>query len=144
MHRRIDVAERPFIGGDLAVGVHVPLARQQQELFLRELRIDDGQRQCVEGEIPSGVPGILPLVRHGNDVGVVQVRPLAVAAALAFRRRWNLPRIAVDPLRNVEIEELLAPDHAGKGLALYELGVSELDIPLQVGIELIGLGAAQI
>jgi len=31
-----------------------------------------------------------PLVRHGNDVGVVQVRPLAIAAVPAFRGRWNL------------------------------------------------------
>ena len=29
MHRRIDVAERPFIGGQLAVRMHVPFARQQ-------------------------------------------------------------------------------------------------------------------
>ena len=41
MHRRIDVAERPLVGRDLPVRVHVPLAEEQRELLLRELRIDE-------------------------------------------------------------------------------------------------------
>ena len=80
MHRRIDVAERPLVGRQLAVRVHVPLARQQHELLLRELGIDQRQRDRVEGEVPGRVPRVLPLVRHRDDVGVVQVRPLVVAA----------------------------------------------------------------
>ncbi len=30
MHGRIDVAEGPFVGGQLAVGMHVPLVEQQE------------------------------------------------------------------------------------------------------------------
>src|SRR6266498_1523920 len=30
--RWVHVAERPLVGGDLAVGMHVPLAQQQQQL----------------------------------------------------------------------------------------------------------------
>ena len=72
------------------------------------------------------------------------MHPLAIAAVPASLRRRDLPRIAVDPFRNVEIEKLLAPDHAGEGLALNELGICDLDVALQIGVELIGLRAAQI
>jgi hypothetical protein len=34
MHRRVDIAEAPFIGGQLPVGMHVPLAQEQDELLL--------------------------------------------------------------------------------------------------------------
>ena len=34
----------------------------------------------VEGQVPGRVPGILPLVRHRDHVGVVEVLPLPVAA----------------------------------------------------------------
>src|SRR5262249_8106603 len=40
VHRRVDVAEGPLIGGQLAVGMHVPLPRHQNELFLGEIRIN--------------------------------------------------------------------------------------------------------
>ena len=39
MDGRVDVAERPFISRQLPIGVHVPFARQQQELAFGELRI---------------------------------------------------------------------------------------------------------
>ena len=90
--RRVDVAEVPLVGRQLAVGVHVPLARQQHELALGELRVDQGERDAVEGQVPGGVPGILPLVRHREDVGVVEVRPVAVAAVPALGRRRRLAR----------------------------------------------------
>src|SRR5262249_11901017 len=57
MHWLIDVAERPFVGRYLAIRVHVPLPRQQHELLFGELRVDQRQRDRVEGEIPGGVPG---------------------------------------------------------------------------------------
>ena len=48
------------------------------------------QRQTVEGEIPGRVPGVLPGVRHRDDVGVVEVAPVGVAAVLARGRRRRL------------------------------------------------------
>ena len=51
MHRRVDVAEGPFIGRQLPVGMHVPLAQHQQQLLLGEIRID--QRPAAR----SGTPG---------------------------------------------------------------------------------------
>ena len=80
---RVDVAEGPFVGGQLAVRVHVPLARQLRQLQLGELGIDQRQRDAVEGEVPRGVPRVLPLVRHRDDVRVVEVLPAVVAPRLA-------------------------------------------------------------
>jgi hypothetical protein len=42
---------------ELAVRVHVPLAREQDELVLRELGVDQRERHAVEREIPRRVPG---------------------------------------------------------------------------------------
>ena len=85
VHRRVDVAEVPLVGRDLAVGVHVPLAQHQLELLLAEVGVDERQGEDVEGEVPGRVPGVLPLVRHGDDVAVVHVVPVLVA-------RRGLPR----------------------------------------------------
>ena len=118
VHRRIDVAERPLVGRQLAVGMHVPFAQQQDELLLGELGIDQRQRHAVEGQVPGGVPGILPLVRHGDDVGVVEVqssRGCGPCSALGRRRR--AAGIAVQPVAHVVMVELLRPEHAGEGLA---------------------------
>ena len=41
------------------------------------------ERDHVEREVPGGVPRVLPLVGHRDDVAVEQVRPVAVAARRA-------------------------------------------------------------
>ena len=80
VHGRVDVAEGPLVGGQLAVRVHVPLAAEQDQLRLRELGVDVRERDAVEREVPGGVPRVLPRVRHRDHVEVVQVPPLVVAA----------------------------------------------------------------
>jgi hypothetical protein len=104
---RVDVPERPFVRGELAVGVHVPLACQEDQLLLRELGVDQRQRHAMESEVPRRVPRILPLVRHGDDVGVVELLPRRVAAARALGRRERLPRVALDPVFHDVVVELL-------------------------------------
>ena len=94
LDRRVDVGEVPLVGGQLAVGVHVPLAAEQDELGLGELGVDVGQRDAVEGQVPGGVPRVLPLVGHRDDVAVVEVRPLVVAAREALGRRRRVGRVA--------------------------------------------------
>jgi hypothetical protein len=107
MHWRIDVVERPFIGRQLSVRVHVPGARQQHELVFRECRIDQRERDAVKCQIPGGIPGIFPFVRHRDDVGIGQVWPIEVANQ-ATRRWWlRLGRIAVEPASDIEMIELL-------------------------------------
>src|SRR4029077_8564791 len=58
VHRWVDVAEGPLIGGQLPVGMHVPLASHQNELFLGEIRIHQRQSNAVESQVPSRIPGI--------------------------------------------------------------------------------------
>ena len=70
----------------------------------------------MEGEVPRGEPRVLPLVRHGDDVVGVDVAPFRVAPGQAGGGRLRLSRIAVEPAREAEVIELLAPDYAGEGL----------------------------
>ena len=60
--RRIDVRERPLVGRQLPVRVHVPLAGEQDQLPLGEFRIDERERDGVEREVPGREPRVLPRV----------------------------------------------------------------------------------
>ena len=113
MHRGIDVGERPFVCRDLAVRVHVPLAQQEDELLFRELRVDTREREHVKGEIPGRVPRVLPRVRHRDHVAVEEVGPVGVARPLRGR---GLGRVAVQPVSDRVVVELLRPDQTGVGL----------------------------
>ena len=144
VHRRVHVAERPLVGRDLAVRMHVPLARQEHQLMLGEGRVDHGEGDAVKRQIPGGVPGVLPLVGHGQHVGVGEVAPLGVAALPARLGRRRLTGIAVEPERDVELIELLAPDEPGECLALHDAGVLRGDVLLQVPIEFVGFLAARL
>ncbi len=72
LHRRVDVAEVPLVGRQGAVGVLEPLPAQQQQLVLGEGRVDVGEGDAVEGQVPGGEPGVLPLVGHRHDVEGVE------------------------------------------------------------------------
>ena len=77
LDRRVDVAEVPLVGRQGAVGVLEPLPAQQPELVLRETRVDVRQRDAVEGQVPGGEPGVLPLVGHREDVEGAERRNMA-------------------------------------------------------------------
>ncbi len=79
VHRRVDVAEVPLVGGQLPARVEVQLAQHQLELGLGEVDVDHRQRHGVEGEVPRRVPRVLPRVGHRDDVVVDHVEPAAVA-----------------------------------------------------------------
>ena len=89
VHRRVDVAEIPFVGRHLAVRVHVPDLAQQDQLILGEPGIDERQGHQVKGPVPGGEPGVFPLVRHGDDIGSVEMEPIVVPAGLAAF--WTAP-----------------------------------------------------
>ncbi len=143
MDRRVDVAEGPLVGRQLAVRVHVPLAQHQHELVLGELGVDDGQRHAVERQVPRGVPRVLPLVRHRDDVGVEQVAPLRVASMHALRRRRRLRRIALEPFLHDVVVVLLRPQQAGQALAHHRRGVVGDVGWNDGGVELVGLALAR-
>ncbi len=118
MDGRIDVAEVPLVGRQLAVRVQVQIAQHQVELALGEVRVDHAQGNRVEGEVPGRVPGVLPGVGHRDDVVVEEVHPVAVAdAARARGRRERVDTVLVEPAVDVEAVVLLRPDHPGERLA---------------------------
>ena len=118
VHRRVDVVERPLVGRQLTVRMHVALARQRDELALGEIRIDQRERDDVKGQIPAGVPRVLPLVGHREHLVVVEVRPTRVASVQAARRRRRHQRIALEPIADDVVVELLRPQQPGERAAL--------------------------
>ena len=117
LHRRVDVAEVPFVGRERAVRVLEPFPAQQDELVLGEGRVQVGERHAVKAQVPGGEPGVLPLVRHRHDVEGVEVAATGCCGPAAARRRGRLGGIAVQPPGHVEVVELLAPQQAREGLA---------------------------
>ena len=114
--RGIHVAEVPLVGGHLAAGVQVDAFEHQFHLLLGEVGVDDRERERVEGQVPGRVPGVLPLVGHGDDVLVHHVEPLRVpGVSISVMERVGV--VLLQPAVTVEEEELLAPEHAGDGLA---------------------------
>ncbi len=119
MDRGIHVAECPFIGRNLTVGVHIPFAQHEDELLLGERRVHQRERDAMKREIPGGIPGILPLIRHRDDIGVIEMRPIRVPAVVTFTRGGLPCRIALEPSIHIVVIELFAPKQSGKGLPLY-------------------------
>jgi hypothetical protein len=117
LHRRIDVAEVPFVRGQCAVGMLEPFPAQQAELVLGECRVDVGQGDALKRQIPCREPRVLPGVGHRHDVERLEVAPAAVADVLALLRRRRLIGITVEPPRHVVVVELLAPQQPGERLA---------------------------
>jgi len=72
----------------------------------------------VKGEIPSGVPGVFPEVGHGHDGVIGEMLPVVIAAEPAFWRRRRESGVAFEPLADIVVEILFAPQESGEGLAL--------------------------
>ncbi len=108
-HRWVDIAKCPFVSRELPIRVHIPLSHQQIKLALGKVAINKGKRYAVECQVPGGIPGIFPLVRHRHHPLIIQVPPLPIAPILALRRWRRLGRVASQPLLNYIVIELLAP-----------------------------------
>ena len=141
MHRRVDVAEVPLVGGDLAARVEVRLRQHQVELALGEVGVDHRQRHAVEREVPRRVPRVLPLVGHRDDVVVDHVEPRLVAAAPARRRPQRVRLVLAQPQVDVEVVALLRPQHPGQRLAHHRCRVVADGRRGDGVVELVGLGA---
>src|SRR5215210_508269 len=94
----------------------------------------------MKRQIPGCKPGILPGVGHGDDVGRIEMRPLAVAAMLAPGWRWRLGWVAGQPFADIVAVELLRPKHTGECLALDRALVLIQGWRLERGVECVGLG----
>ena len=51
-HGWINIAEFPFVGGKLAVGMLIPFAHDGIELAFGKMRIDQGEGNTLKGEVP--------------------------------------------------------------------------------------------
>src|SRR5262249_15412112 len=83
VYRRVDVREVIVGGGQLAVGVQVPLAQEQQQLLPGKLGIDAPEDQHVEGQVPGEKSRVFPLVGHTKYIATVEVPPVSVTEARA-------------------------------------------------------------
>src|SRR5690606_10918048 len=105
VHRRVDVRKGPLIGGKLSIGVLRPLPTDEDELVLREGRVDPGQRIAVEGQVPRGEPWVFPVVRHGDDIRQRQMSPRGIATRMLRREQtrwgWRIGGVALEPLLDV-------------------------------------------
>ena len=113
MHRRIDVAKLPLIGGNLAVGMHIPIAQKEQQLLFGKMGVEAGKGQHVKSAVPGGVPRVFPFVGHGDDVAVEEVPPVEIAL-LAGSGGAAFVRL---PIGDDIVVKLFAPEQAGIGLA---------------------------
>src|SRR5260221_6265122 len=119
-HRRVDVAESPLVGRELAIGVLEPLAAHQQQLLFGEIEVDQCQCDTMKRQVPGGKPWIFPLIRHRDHMVRAHMIPLAVATPATADRRWWLGVVATEQLGHVVVEDLLGLEHAGEGLALHQ------------------------
>src|SRR6266404_91794 len=92
----------------------------------------------MKSEVPCRVPRILPLIGHGDDVGVIEVSPIFVAPVAPLGWRLRLSRIAVDPFVLDIVVVLLRPEHARERLAHHALGVGAEIAWYHFAIELVG------
>ena len=142
VQRWVGIAERPFVCRDLTVRVLRGGLLQNQDLFFREFRVDQCHCHAMKRRVPGREPGVLPGIRHEDDVADGEVLPVAVATGPARVRRARLARIAFEPPSHVIAVELLAPQQPGERLTLHQ---PLIDAQIRRGdilIERVGLGFA--
>ena len=114
----VDIAEVPFVCRDLAVGVQVPLPEHQVELLLGEVEVHRREGDGVERQVPGCVPGVFPLVRHGNHITVEHVVPISISHS-TFRdsHEWMRLMLLQPGIHIVEVE-LFSPQHTSERLTV--------------------------
>src|SRR5215831_11754668 len=69
----------------------------------------------MERQVPSGIPGILPLVWHRDDVLIHHVEPFRIPhEARTWLHRINA--MFLEPFVHIEKEKLFGPKHPGERL----------------------------
>lgn len=142
--RRIDVAEVPLVGRELAVGVHVPFAAEQDELTLGPFQVQPGQGDAVERRVPGREPGVFPLVGNRQHVEPRELSPVAVPDLGVLGGRWRPRWIALEPQLDAVVVELFGPEQPGQRLALDSFLVLAHATLVQRVVECVGFATAQV
>ena len=142
MHRRIDVAEVPLVGRNLPARVEVQAAQHKQQLLFGEIKIHLRQGNRMKSQIPGRIPRILPLVRHRDHVGIEHVEPLGIAHVVAGRLEQRMTLVLAQPLLQVEVVELLAPQHSRQRLAMHSALIFVQRVRRNPLVEFVGVGDA--
>src|ERR1700746_1779805 len=73
----------------------------------------------MKRQVPGRVPWILPLVGDRDDVVVQHVEPLGIPDLAVSSAGQRVGLMLLQPLVQIEVVVLLAPEHASQGLAVY-------------------------
>src|SRR5579875_1606526 len=139
MHGWVYIIEVPLIGWELPVGVHRPFATKENELTLGESGIDKRENNTVKGKVPGSIPRILPGVGHREHIEIIEVPPIVITSPFALGRWGRKAWVSIQPGGYVIVVELLAPQHAGKGLELDVFLIFGSAIRHIGGIKIVGL-----
>ena len=124
--------------------MHVPLAHQQQQLVLGEVRVDHRERDARGTPCPTrrttGTPTCPASTgcRSRAKCGQSWLRPL-----LARLGRRRAGRIAVEPAMHRVVIVLLRPQHPGERLALHVAHVLRQRERRHAAVEVVGLAPAR-
>ena len=94
----------------------------------------------MESQVPRRIPGILPLVGHGDDVTVEHMKPLGIAGLPLFRSQYRMSVVLEQPFVEVEIVILFGPQHARQRLAVYAPLILGEVLRRDAIVELVSLG----
>ncbi len=73
----------------------------------------------MECQVPGGIPRVFPFVRHRNHVCIQHVKPFCVAHVLLGGFEQRVAVVFNQPLFQIEIVKLLAPQHPRQRLAVH-------------------------
>jgi hypothetical protein len=96
--------------------VAIETPQHQQELILGEVKINECKSDCVKRQIPGGVPGVLPLIGHRDDVAIKHVEPLGIANLALQVAEERMTVVFLKPQVNVKVVKLLRPKHPSQRL----------------------------
>ena len=70
----------------------------------------------MKRKIPGGIPGIFPLVGHRNDIAVIEVCPVGIAAIQSSFWWCGLRRVTFFPVLEDKGGKWVGPEQTGPGL----------------------------
>ena len=91
-------------------------------------------------KVPCCIPGIFPLIRHGDDFAVQHVEPLGIShVVMSLLGQW-MGLVFIQPLVKIEVIVLLAPKHPGQRLPVNTAFVVTQRPRRDPFIEFVGFG----